>query len=231
MNLKSLLLICFVLIGSISFAQKSKKGKKAESTQMTELDTISYSLGLGYAKQLKAQGFDQVNPEMFAQGLSDMLAGGEMKITEADAENIQRAFLQKLQMMKTEKAQAAGKEYLAANKSKEGVVETASGLQYKILTPGDGDKPAATDKVRVHYHGTLLDGTVFDSSVERGQPAEFPLNRVIPGWTEGVQLMPKGSKFRFFIPSDLAYGARGAGAKIGPHSTLIFDVELLDILK
>ena len=130
-----------------------------------------------------------------------------------------------------DKEKAKGAAFLAENKKKEGVVETASGLQYKVVKMGTGAKPTATDKVKVHYHGTLLDGTVFDSSVERGQPITFPLNQVIAGWTEGVQLMPVGSKFIFYIPSNLAYGDRAAGDKIKPGSTLIFEVELLDIEK
>ncbi|GAC1427148.1 MAG: hypothetical protein NVSMB7_03940 [Chitinophagaceae bacterium] len=138
----------------------------------------------------------------------------------------------KLSQMKNEKAEAnlkAGQFFLESNKAKEGVVALPSGLQYKILTEGTGAKPGATDKVTCHYHGTLIDGTVFDSSVQRGQPATFPLNRVISGWTEGLQLMPTGSKWRFFIPPNLGYGDRQVSAQIGPNSTLIFDVELLGV--
>lgn len=123
----------------------------------------------------------------------------------------------------------AGQDFLAENKSKPGITELASGLQYEILTEGSGNKPSATDTVKCHYHGTLIDGTIFDSSVQRGQPAEFPLNMVIKGWTEGVQLMPEGSKWRFFIPADLGYGNRQVSAQIGPNCALIFDVELLEI--
>ncbi len=138
----------------------------------------------------------------------------------------------KLQQMKNEKAAAnlqAGQDFLAANKSKEGVTELESGLQYLVLTNGTGAKPGARDKVTCHYHGTLIDGTVFDSSVQRGQPATFPLDRVISGWTEGLQLMPAGSKWRFFIPPHLGYGDRQVSAQIGPNSTLIFDVELISV--
>src|SRR5450432_1927546 len=138
----------------------------------------------------------------------------------------------KLQQMKNEKAEAnlkAGQDFLAANKSKDGVVALPSGLQYSILTEGTGAKPGARDKVTCHYHGTLIDGTVFDSSVQRGQPATFPLNMVIKGWTEGLQLMAAGSKWRFFIPPQLAYGERQTGSEIGPNSTLIFEVELLGV--
>jgi FKBP-type peptidyl-prolyl cis-trans isomerase FklB len=138
----------------------------------------------------------------------------------------------KLFQMKNEKAEAnlkAGKEFLETNKNKPGITALASGLQYEILKEGNGPKPLARNKVTCHYHGTLIDGTVFDSSVRRGQPATFPLNMVISGWTEGLQLMPQGSKWRFFIPPHLAYGDRQTGAHIGPNSTLIFDVELLDI--
>jgi FKBP-type peptidyl-prolyl cis-trans isomerase FklB len=138
----------------------------------------------------------------------------------------------KLSQMKNEKAQQnlkAGQEFLAANKNKPGITELPSGLQYEVITEGAGTKPSASNKVTCHYHGTLIDGTVFDSSVKRGQPATFPLNMVIKGWTEGLQLMPKGSKWRFFIPPDLGYGERQMGAQIGPNSTLIFEVELLEI--
>lgn len=130
-----------------------------------------------------------------------------------------------------EENKTEGAAFLAENSKKEGVVTTASGLQYQVLTQGDGSKPAATDNVSVHYKGTTLDGKEFDSSYSRGAPATFPLNRVIPGWTEGVQLMPEGSKYRFYIPSDLAYGTRGAGRDIGPNATLIFDVELVKIVQ
>ncbi len=139
---------------------------------------------------------------------------------------------EKLSQMRNDKAAdnlKAGQDFLAENKSKPGVTELASGLQYQILTEGSGNKPSATDTVKCHYHGTLIDGTVFDSSVQRGQPAEFPLNMVIKGWTEGVQLMPEGSKWRFFIPADLGYGNRQVSAQIGPNAALIFDVELLEI--
>jgi FKBP-type peptidyl-prolyl cis-trans isomerase FklB len=138
----------------------------------------------------------------------------------------------KLSQAKNDKLAAnlkAGQEFLANNKNEEGVVELPSGLQYKILKEGTGEKPSATDNVKCHYHGTLIDGTVFDSSVQRGTPAKFPLNMVIKGWTEGLQLMPVGSKWRFFIPPHLGYGDRQVSAQIGPNSTLIFDVELLDI--
>ena len=139
----------------------------------------------------------------------------------------------KLTQMKEDKAAEnlqAGQEFLEANKSKEGVVTLASGLQYQVLVEGTGAKPSATDTVKCHYHGTLINGTVFDSSVQRGTPAKFPLNMVIKGWTEGVQLMPEGSKWRFFIPADLGYGNRQVSAQIGPNSALIFDVELLEIV-
>jgi len=139
----------------------------------------------------------------------------------------------KLAQMKADKAAEnlqAGEEFLAANKTKEGVIALPSGLQYQVLTEGSGPKPSATDTVKCHYHGTLIDGTVFDSSVQRGQPAKFPLNMVIKGWTEGVQLMGEGSKWRFFIPADLGYGNRQVSAQIGPNCALIFDVELLEIM-
>ncbi|HMO65093.1 MAG TPA: FKBP-type peptidyl-prolyl cis-trans isomerase, partial [Verrucomicrobiota bacterium] len=163
-------------------------------------------------------------------------AAGNPKFTEAEARDIGRMFEQenrsRLEARLREQGErnlAEGERFLAENKGREGVQTTASGLQYKVLTPGTGAKPGPTDRVTVHYVGTLIDGTEFDSSIRRGQPATFPLNGVIRGWTEGLQLMPMGSKYRFFIPSDLAYGPRAAGPKISPNSTLIFDVELLNV--
>lgn len=181
----------------------------------------------------------EVNFAVIKLGLFDELKGNEGAVMSgADAQNYlnklmeaRQAAAQAVQAEKNKEIAAEGEAFLAENKTKEGVVTTESGLQYKVIKMGKGAKPAATDKVRVHYHGTLIDGTVFDSSVERGEPTEFPLNAVIKGWTEGLQLMPVGSKFVFYIPYQLAYGERGAGDMIGPCQALIFEVELLEIVK
>lgn len=202
----------------------------------------SYSIGVDIANSMKRQSLD-LDSAALAAGVSDGFAG-KTQLTEAEMEKVMNDFkasLMKKRQAEMEKMQAEsdaaapanakkGAEYLAANAKKEGVKTTASGLQYKVLKagPNGGKSPKATDSVKVHYHGTLVDGTVFDSSVQRGEPISFPLNGVIPGWTEGVQLMKVGDKFQFTIPANLAYGDRGQGP-IGPNSTLIFDVELLDI--
>lgn len=202
------------------------------------MNQISYALGLNIGQQLKQMGLkDILVVEDFAAAVNDMLQGNSLQISPATAQNVLNAFFSDLEAKQQaaaaeagKAARVAGEEFLAANAKREGVTVTASGLQYEVLTEGNGRQPKATDTVRCHYHGTLIDGTVFDSSVERGEPCEFGLRQVIAGWTEGVQLMKIGSKFRFFIPYNLAYGERGAGASIPPYSALIFDVELLDIL-
>lgn len=199
---------------------------------MTQEERISYALGANIGESFKQQDIDVVM-DKFIQGFTDGKAG-QNKFSQAEMEQVFQEFQKMMQtkqnsVMDEEKAKGAA--FLAENKKKDGVIETPSGLQYKVVKMGTGAKPSATDRVKVHYHGTLIDGTVFDSSVERGQPITFGLNQVIAGWTEGVQLMPVGSKFIFYIPSNLAYGDRAAGDKIKPGSTLIFEVELLNIEK
>jgi FKBP-type peptidyl-prolyl cis-trans isomerase len=199
-------------------------------------DSVSYAIGADIARNFKAQEMN-INNDAFVNGFLDVVAEGEVKVTEEQA----LAVLTKYQQVMTEKMQAKetaaaeenlakGEAFLAENKSKEGVKTTESGLQYKVITLGSGKKPLVSDKVKVHYKGTLIDGTEFDSSYKRGTPTEFPLANVIKGWTEGLQLMPVGSKFEFYIPGNLAYGQR-APQTIGPNQTLIFEVELLEILK
>ncbi len=203
---------------------------KAQET-MTQEEKISYALGANIGESFQQQGIDVVM-DKFIKGFTDGKAG-QNQFTQAEMEQIFNEFqkmMQQKQMSMVDEEKAKGAAFLAENKKKEGVIETPSGLQYKVVKMGNGPKPSATDKVKVHYHGTLLDGTVFDSSVQRGEPITFGLNQVIAGWTEGVQLMPVGSKFIFYIPSNLAYGDRAAGS-IKPGSTLIFEVELLDIEK
>lgn len=198
-------------------------------TFTSEKDLFSYSLGINIAESLIKQGLNEVTIEALQKGLEDLLSGKDLQVDPADAGQILNDYFQKLQAQKFEKNVSEGIEFLKANSSKPGVVTLPSGLQYKILKEGNGPKPKATDKVTTHYHGTLINGTVFDSSVERGQPATFPVNGVISGWIEALQLMPVGSKWQLFIPSELAYGSRGASELIGPNTTLVFEVELISI--
>jgi len=193
-----------------------------------DMDSVSYALGMMLSQNLKKQGFDEVNPDELAKGFKEGLAGNaELELASANA-TIQ-SYLQEKQEAAGAEARKGGEEFLAENAKRPEVKVTDSGLQYEVLKEGTGSRPTATETVEVHYHGTLIDGTVFDSSVERGQTIEFPLNRVIPGWTEGVQLMQEGAKYRFFIPWNLAYGERGSAPKIPPYAALIFDVELFEV--
>ena len=201
------------------------------------MDKVSYALGLGIGRQLSQMGATDLNIDDFAQAIKDVLAGDQPKVADQEAQQIVQEFFQaqeaKQRAAAAEKGKAArqaGEEYLAANAKKEGVVTLPSGLQYMVLNEGTGKKPKATDKVKCHYEGMLIDGAMFDSSIQRGEPAVFPLNQVIAGWTEGLQLMTEGSKYRFFIPYSLGYGEHGAGTSIPPFSALIFDVELIDVL-
>ncbi|TRX64247.1 FKBP-type peptidyl-prolyl cis-trans isomerase [Carboxylicivirga sp. M1479] len=193
------------------------------------MNKISYALGMNLAQNLKASGIETIEYSEFTQGLEAAFEGKDTQMSADDANQVLQQFFGELQAKQAEVAVQAGKDFLAENAKKEGVVTLESGLQYEIITEGNGAKPAATDQVECHYHGTLIDGSVFDSSVERGEPATFPVNGVIQGWVEALQLMPVGSKWRLAIPSDLAYGERGAGQHIGPHTTLVFEVELLAI--
>lgn len=195
-----------------------------------ELDRFSYSLGMSIAGNLVQSGVKTVNPEIFMEAFKDVFEGEMPKILPEEANKILEEFIGKANAAKGGDNMEEGLKFLAENAKKEEVTELPSGLQYQVLKEGEGDLPKATDKVRCHYHGTLIDGTVFDSSVERGQPADFPVNGVIQGWIEALQLMSTGSKWKLFIPSELAYGQQGAGGAIGPNTALIFDVELLEIL-
>ena len=197
----------------------------------TELDSVSYCLGQYIAKNEKSQGMTDINADAIAMAFSDVFHGLDTVINESDAQRILNNFFRNLQASKYEDQINAGKQFLEDNKTKDGVVTLPSGLQYKILKEGKGPKPKPTDKVKVHYTGSTIDGKVFDSSVDRGEPITFGVNEVIQGWSEALQLMPVGSKWRLFIPSDLAYGARGSSPVIEPYATLIFDVELLSIEK
>lgn len=199
----------------------------------TPQSQASYGIGRQMGDQLAANPFDGLDAAAVAAGVSDVLAGIASQVSDEAMNAAFAVIREQMQAKEAEKHQdvvVAGAEFMAANATREGVVTLESGLQYEILTAGEGEKPTASSTVRTHYHGTLTDGTVFDSSVDRGEPAEFPVNGVIAGWTEALQLMPTGSKWRLTIPHNLAYGERGAGASIGPFSTLVFDVELLEIL-
>ena len=194
------------------------------------MNKISYALGLGIGQQLKSMNIEDFSIEDFTKSISDVMTGKETAISSREAQAMLNEYFQKKEKEQAHTAIAEGKVYHEQNAKRDGVTQTKSGLQYEVLTEGTGKSPKATDTVRCHYEGRLLDGTVFDSSYKRGEPADFGLNQVIPGWTEGVQLMKEGAKFRFHIPYLLAYGERGAGAQIPPYSTLIFDVELIKVL-
>ena len=195
------------------------------------MDKISYALGLSIGNNFQNSGINNLQVEDFVKGLKDVLGGAEPEISYDEAKLVINDYFMNLQKERLELNKKAGEEFLNINKGKAGVVTLPSGLQYQVLQKGEGPKPTASDKVKCHYHGTLINGTVFDSSVQRGEPAVFGVSQVIPGWVEALQLMPVGSKWRLFIPSDLAYGEHGAGEAIEPNSALVFDVELLDIVK
>lgn len=193
------------------------------------MDKLSYALGMSMAANLMNSGLKQIDVDAFVKAFSDIMGNSAPSMTPQEANQIIQEYFSKKQGEMLTKNIEAGREFLENNKNKTGVVALPSGLQYEILQEGNGQKPKATDKVKCHYHGTLIDGTVFDSSVQRGQPAFFGVNQVIKGWVEALQLMPVGSKWRLYIPSDLAYGEQGAGGSVEPNSALIFDIELLGI--
>lgn len=200
------------------------------------MDKVSYALGLGIGSQLKSMGADSLNIDDFAQAIKDTISGAELKVSHKESQQIVQEFFKEQEAK--QRAQAAengraareeGEKFLAENAKKEGVQVTESGLQYSVIKEGTGKSPKATDTVVCHYEGFLTNGTVFDSSIQRGEPAAFPLNAVIAGWTEGLQLMKEGGKTRFFIPYNLAYGEAGAAGAIPPYAALIFDVELIEV--
>lgn len=194
------------------------------------MDKVSYALGIGIGRQLADMGANDIVTEDFAAAMKDVLTGAELKIDEAEAQALVQEYLQKKGEEKVKAIKAEGENFLAENAKKEGVVTLPSGLQYQVLKEGNGKSPKATDQVKCHYEGTLINGKIFDSSYRRNEPATFPLNGVIAGWTEGLQLMKEGAKYRFFIPFNLAYGTRGAGQDIPPYAALIFDVELIEVI-
>ncbi len=201
------------------------------------MDKVSYALGIGIGHQLANMGGSELNIDDFAQAVKDVLQGNDLKVKSSEAQQIVQEFFaaqeQKINKQRQEAgkmAKEAGEKYLAENAKKEGIITLPSGLQYQVLKEGNGKKPSAKDSVKCHYEGFLIDGTVFDSSVQRGEPAVFGLQQVIAGWTEGLQLMQEGAKYRFFIPYRLAYGEGGAGGSIPPYAALIFDVELIEVM-
>jgi FKBP-type peptidyl-prolyl cis-trans isomerase FklB len=221
-------IIGVVLLTSHAFAEE-------QTALKTEKEKVSYIIGVNIGRNLKTQSVD-VDPDMISKGMKDVASGGKLLMTDEEMKATMTAF-QKEMMKKREeelekvggKNEAEGEAFLAANKKKPGVVTLPSGLQYKVITEGKGKSPKATDTVTVNYKGTLIDGTEFDSSYKRGEPASFPVNGVIKGWTEALQLMKEGAKWELFVPPDLAYGEKGAGNVIGPNATLIFEVELLSV--
>ena len=194
-----------------------------------EIDSVSYSLGVNIGENIKTQ-FPDIDLKNFELAIKDVLdEKKEPKISAVDAQKVIQNYFQKKQAKASESVIEEGKKFLEENSKKDGIITLESGLQYQVLKSAEGPKPTINDQVTTHYHGTLLDGTVFDSSIERGQPATFPVSGVIKGWTEALQLMTVGSKWKLFVPYDLAYGERSAGPKIGPYTTLIFEVELISI--
>ena len=213
--------ILFISLLSISTLQAQNSG--------TQMDTVSYAVGVWLGNIVKQQGFDKVDVSTMSEALGHLLNGGDLAIDPNKAGEILKNYIDSKKERELTANTEAGKKFLAENAKKEGVTVLDSGLQYEVMKEGTGPIPTAKDRVSVHYHGTLIDGTVFDSSVERGAPATFGVTQVIKGWVEALQLMPVGSKWRLTIPSDIAYGDRGAGGAIGPNATLVFEVELLGI--
>ncbi len=227
------LVVAALFMAASSSCQQNGSGDvKLESS----VDSVSYAIGIlvgaNNNKQLEsAPGNDKMNIEALSQAFRSISLGEETKISEEDAQSIIQKFFNDASQREAQENLEAGNKFLEENKAREGVQTTQSGLQYEIITEGTGEKPTEADQVRVHYHGTLIDGTVFDSSVDRGEPVVFGVTQVIPGWTEALELMPVGSKWKIYLPANLAYGERGAGADIGPNAALIFEVELLEIVK
>jgi len=225
-------LLCFQL-----FAQTKKKpsargtGNSVPVKLVSQTDSLSYSIGIMVAGFYKQQGITTINTELVNKAIQDKMKGDNTLLSEQQCNQVVMNYIEKVKAEKSAAAKKQGMEFLAENKTKPGVVTTASGLQYIILKEGTGPKPAVTDKVKCDYEGKLIDGTVFDSSTKSGKPIEFAVNGVIKGWTEALQLMNTGSKWRLFVPSDLAYGDQQMGPDIKPGSTLIFDVELIEIVK
>jgi FKBP-type peptidyl-prolyl cis-trans isomerase FklB len=233
---KYVFLFSFSLLCVQLFAQSKKKTAHSSNLQAplilkTQSDSLSYSIGIMVASFYKQQGISKINDTLVNKAIRDKMTGDSTMLTEAQCNQVVMSYIEKVKSEKAQAGKRQGLEFLAANKNKPGVITTPSGLQYIVLKEGTGPKPMATDKVKCDYEGRLLDGTVFDSSLKQGKPIEFAVNGVIKGWTEALQLMNTGSKYRLFIPSDLAYGDQQMGPDIKPGSTLIFEVDLLEIVK
>lgn len=232
MQMKKILIAAVALCSTAAYAQKTPAKKPAAPAQAPALktfdDSVSYAMGLSVANFYSQQGVKNVNPAMVAQAVKDVFNKKQPLLDETVANSVVMRCMEQAQADKAKPVMEASEKFLAENKKRPEVKTTASGLQYEVIREGNGPKPTATDTVKVNYAGTLIDGTEFDNSYKRGQPIEFPLNRVIAGWTEGVQLMPVGSKYKFYIPQQLGYGMRGAGT-IPPGAALVFEVELLEI--
>ena len=226
---KLVIVVTIFLTGCSPKTKTTMVQEQPEAKVVVEMDTLSYGLGMLVAQNLKSQGFKGLNANDLAMAINDVLEDGTLKIDEATANQVVQSYLTKKDSEQHGSVIEEGAKFLAENAKRPEITTTESGLQYEVLKEGSGAKPTPGDKVQVHYTGKLLDGTVFDSSVERGEPATFGVTQVIQGWVEGLQLMKEGAKYRFYIPYNLAYGSRGAGGKIGPYATLIFDVELLKI--
>lgn len=230
MNFKKLSIGTLLSALLLVTACNQQPGSTPEADLSTKLDSVSYALGFQNGTFLAREGIQELNFNNYNAGIQNGLSDDEGLLTQDEIMQVTNSYLQELAAKAGEENVEEGQAFLDANKEKEGVMVTESGLQYKVLEAGEGTSPTAENTVRVHYEGTLIDGEIFDSSYERGQPAEFPLNRVIPGWTEGVQLMKEGAVYEFYIPSELAYGTRAPqGSPIGPNETLIFKVELLEV--
>jgi FKBP-type peptidyl-prolyl cis-trans isomerase len=239
---KTVLILAAVTLAFASADAKEKKQKKSKKATETavvkvlnnDVDSMSYALGLNvgadFAKNIQAIPGGKSNVDLLIKGFTTAMKGDSALMTAEFATEYFRNYIAEAQTKEADEKRSGGINFLEENKSKEGVSVTESGLQYQVLVPAEGPKPKAVDSVKVHYQGYLLDGTKFDSSVDRGEPIVFPLNQVIPGWTEGVQLMSVGAKYKFFVPYELGYGDKGAGGVIPPFATLIFEVELLDIM-
>ena len=220
--------IKIALVVSVISSCQNLTQQKFNFDEANELEKVSYSIGINVATSIKSEGLDSINSFYISKGFQDVFENKDLAINIEESNKIIGEYFNKKQDAKNQRLAIDSKIFLEENKQKDGVMTTESGLQYLILSERRGNNPTLNDNVTVHYHGTLIDGTIFDSSVDRKQPATFPLNGVIPGWQEALQMMSVGSKWKIFIPSELAYGESGAGA-IGPNSTLIFEVELLSI--